>query len=269
MASSQLLKLLCLVWMLKATLKTSYPIREKIIEIFDYPNNPKIALDPSSNPKPSRFVLSAAFVICFTMPASDRGLTVTKPMTDEVIADVLFVDLDGTLVATDVLREALVLAVKHRPWVALLFLLGVLRGRAAAKRAVAKRLIPEPEQLPFREEVIHFIVETRACGRRVVLATASDAIWAAAIARHVGCFDDILASDGQRNLKGTGKLKAIQTYCQQYGFASFAYIGDAMADLPIWQHASQVYVVSPSLKLLDTLHRQCPPTRIFGQGEIE
>ncbi|WP_089943794.1 haloacid dehalogenase-like hydrolase [Candidatus Entotheonella palauensis] len=108
-----------------------------------------------------------------------------------------------------------------------------------------------------------FISETRARGCRVVLATASDAVWAESIARHVRCFDDVLASDGQHNLKGVGKLEAIQAYCQQHGLASFAYIGDAMADLPIWQQASQVYVVSPSPSLLRVMQRQCPPTRIF------
>ncbi len=187
----------------------------------------------------------------------------TDPVTDDVIADVLFVDLDGTLVATDVLREAFMLALKRRPWVACLFLLSILRGRAAAKRVVAKRIIPEPARLPFRDEVIAFISQARARGCRVVLATASDAVWAEAIARHVRCFDDVLASDGKRNLKGIGKLQAIQAYCQQYGLVSFAYIGDAMADLPIWQQATQVYVVSPSPSLLRVMQRRCPPTRIF------
>ncbi len=188
----------------------------------------------------------------------------TASVTDDTMADVLFVDLDGTLVATDVLREALWLAVKRQPWVALLFLGSVVRGRAAAKRTVAKHVMPEPAHLPFREEILRFISETRTHGRRVVLATASDAVWAEAIARHVGCFDDVLASDGQHNLKGIGKLEAIRAYCQQYGFTAFAYMGDAMADLPIWRQASQVYAVSPSPKLLAILNRECPPTRVFG-----
>ena len=186
-------------------------------------------------------------------------------MVDKVVADVLFVDLDGTLVATDILREAFVLAVKRQPWVAFLFLFVIVRGRAAAKRVIAKRIILAPEDLPFREDVVHFIADTRARGRRVILATASDAIWADVIARHVGCFDDVLASDGQHNLKGIDKLKAIQAYCQQHGYATFAYIGDAMTDLPIWRHASQVYVVSPSQTLLAALRRHCPPTHIFGE----
>lgn len=192
--------------------------------------------------------------------SSDRG----RSVADEGIADVLFVDLDGTLVATDVLREALVLACKRKPWVAVFFLLSLVRGRAAAKRVVAKRIAPEPSRLPFRDDVIDLISEIKAGGCRVVLATASDAVWAEPIACHVGCFDDVLASDGQYNLKGVGKLEAIQSYCQQYHFSTFAYIGDAVADVPIWEQAAQVYVVSPTPYLLNVLNRKCPPTRILG-----
>jgi hypothetical protein len=48
----------------------------------------------------------------------------------------------------------------------------------------------------------------------------------------------VLATRGQHNLKDVGKLVAIQAYCQQHSFAAFAYIGDGMVDLPIWQQAS-------------------------------
>lgn len=69
----------------------------------------------SSNVQPS---IRGSFIALATYTAtlsSGRGDSVTDPVTDEISADVLFVDLDGTLVATDVLREALVLAVKRRP----------------------------------------------------------------------------------------------------------------------------------------------------------
>ncbi len=201
-----------------------------------------------------------ALAVHCSMLSLGRG----RSVADEVIADALFVDLDGTLVATDVLREALVLACKRKPWVVASFFFYLFRGRAAAKRVVAKRIAPEPSRLPFRDDVIHFISEARAGGCRVVLATASDAVWAEPIARHVGCFDDVLASDGQRNLKGVGKLEAIQSYCQQHRCSTFAYVGDAMADMPIWEQAAQVYVVAPTPHLLDVLHRRCPPTRVFN-----
>jgi len=43
-------------------------------------------------------------------------------------------------------------------------------------------------------------------------------------------------------------------------------LGDAMADLPIGQQTSQVYVVSPERLII--LHCQCPHTRVLGQAVI-
>ena len=185
-------------------------------------------------------------------------------MVDECSVNVLFVDLDGTLVATDVLWEALLLASKRNPLVLVMFSRWVLRGRAAGKRALAQRVIPDPKTLPYHEEVLKFLWEEKARGRTLVLATASDELWAQPIARHVSLFDDVLASAGQRNLKGAGKLKAIQAYCQVHGFGAFAYIGNAMADLPIWEQAAQVYVVAPTKRLLRALRKIRQPSRIFG-----
>ena len=185
-------------------------------------------------------------------------------MVDDASVNVLFVDLDGTLVATDVLWEALRLASKRDPLVLMKFPRWAARGRAAAKRALAQRVTPDPMMLPYREEVLAFLWEEKARGRTLVLATATDGLWAQAIARHVGCFDDVLASNGQRNLKGVEKLKAIKTYCQAQGVGTFAYMGDAMADLPIWEQAAQVYVVAPTARLVTALRPLRQPSRIFG-----
>lgn len=184
-------------------------------------------------------------------------------MSDENRSGVLFVDLDGTLVATDVLQEALWLSVTRHPLLLMRFLFAVVWGKAAAKRVLAQYVQPDPASLPYIEEVITFLRDEQSRGCRLVLATASDVLWAVAIAGHIGCFDHVLASDGQQNLKGVGKLHAIREYCQEHGFASFAYIGDAAADLPIWEHAADVYVVAPTARLLAKLQRLYPPTRVF------
>lgn len=185
---------------------------------------------------------------------------------EPVAVNILFVDLDGTLVATDVLWEALLLAISANPLVLLQLPRWMTRGRAAVKRALAQRVTPDPERLPYNEEVLVFLRQEKRHGRTLVLATASDAIWAHAIAQHVGIFDDVLASTGQRNLKGAEKLKAITAYCQAHSFGTFAYIGDAIADLPIWEQAARQYVVGPSHRLLTALgKRKLPVTILRGQ----
>src|SRR5262249_55760801 len=88
--------------------------------------------------------------------------------------DVLFVDLDGTLVATDILCESLLRAVKQGPRVIAEIILGAYKGRASLKRVVAERVALDPRQLPYREDVFAFLRKEKAYGRTVVLATAGD-----------------------------------------------------------------------------------------------
>ena len=55
----------------------------------------------------------------------------------EAAARILFVDLDGTLIRTDLLQEAALLLFKQSPWQFFRALPSLARGRAAFKRAIA------------------------------------------------------------------------------------------------------------------------------------
>ena len=114
------------------------------------------------------------------------------------------------------------------------------------KRELAGRVMPDVRVLPYRHDVLNFLRQQRSAGRRVILATASDRRYADAIAKELGLFDDVIATDGELNLKGPNKLRAIRDYCTRHGFSQFAYAGDAPADMPIWREAAEVHVVAPS-----------------------
>ncbi|MBI1313985.1 UbiA family prenyltransferase [bacterium] len=160
------------------------------------------------------------------------------------VPEVLFVDLDGTLHASDLFAESLVLACS-RSWHNMgRVLLAALRGRAVLKQTTAALVTPDLRRLPWRSEMLALINELRAAGCRIVLATATAESWARRVAAHLDVFDDVLASDGSSNLKGRAKLAAIRDYCQRHGFDEFAYAGDSRADLPVWEAASQAYVVA-------------------------
>jgi 4-hydroxybenzoate polyprenyltransferase len=112
--------------------------------------------------------------------------------------------------------------------------------------------------------VLELVRQERARGATIVLATASDQGWARRIAAHLGLFDDVLASDGQSNLKGRSKLEAIENYCRERDLTSFAYVGDARADLPIWREAKQVYAVAPGRTLLSAIRSFSEPACLAG-----
>ncbi len=168
---------------------------------------------------------------------------------------VLFVDLDGTLVATDLLHEMIWQYIASSPgsWVRLpLWLMG---SRERLKSELSRCTTLDATTLPYRQEILTFLESERAAGRSIVLATATHETWAHQVASHLGHFDAVLATDDTRNLKGTAKLKAMESYCLQNEIPVFGYVGDCRADLPIWSAASDRHVVSPSAGLLRSLRR--------------
>jgi 4-hydroxybenzoate polyprenyltransferase/phosphoserine phosphatase len=202
-----------------------------------------------------------------TTKRDDHGQTAAPPPSAERAAGVLFVDLDGTLIRTDLLHEAVLALLKQSPWRLLRALSRLTHGRVAFKKAISDVITPEIRQLPFRQEVLDFIAEQRSIGRKVVLATAADSAWAQSIADELGVFDGILASDGTRNLKGAAKLDAIEAYCREHGHVGFDYVGDGRADLPIWRRARGVYLVAPSGWLLRKVHEFAEPAAILRTRE--
>ncbi len=189
--------------------------------------------------------------------------TAAGPRQREV--EVVFVDLDGTLIGTDLLHEAIVLAIRHDPRLLLRLPWWSLRGRAQMKERLSERVAFDVRHLPCRSDVLELLAEARASGTRLVLATASDRAWAASIAEQLGIFDDVLASDGDRNLKGTAKRDAIRDYCRVRGLTRFAYIGDSRADLPVWEEASRAIAVAPSASVRAALERGDVPVQLLGR----
>lgn len=160
----------------------------------------------------------------------------------------LCVDLDGTLIAGDLLWESVAALARTRPWLLLLLPFWLLAGKAYLKQQLASRTRLAVEALPYRSEVLALVRRARADGRHVVLATASNEKFAQAVADHLGLFDEVLASSDTNNLKGANKTAVLTS---RYGTAGFDYVGDSEADLPVWAKARASYLVCPSRRLLD------------------
>lgn len=158
----------------------------------------------------------------------------------------LYVDLDGTLIASDLLHESVLRLMRASPLSVLKLPFWLLRGKANLKRQIALRVKVEPQSLPYRPEVLDTIRQAREQGRRVVLATASDASLAQPVADHLGLFDAVLGSEGDVNLAGTHKLEAIR---KDNEGKPFSYAGDRPVDLQVWSGAASAVVVSSSPSL--------------------
>src|ERR1700739_1959181 len=86
----------------------------------------------------------------------------------------LCVDLDGTLIRTDVLWESLVLLLKHKPLYLLALPFWLLRGRAFMKKQIATRTELSAADLPYHEPFLEYLKAEHRQGRRLILATAAD-----------------------------------------------------------------------------------------------
>lgn len=150
-------------------------------------------------------------------------------------------DLDGTLLRSDLLIESALALLARNPLWLLWFPLWLLRGKANLKRQIATRATVDAAHLPFDTRVMALADEARAAGRQVILCTASDELLAKPIADHLG-LDGFLASDGTTNLSGPRKAKLL---VDTYGEKGFDYAGNTIIDLHIWQHARSAIVVGP------------------------
>lgn len=143
----------------------------------------------------------------------------------------LCVDLDGTLVRTDTLLETAALFARTHPTHAWRLPSWLFRGRAYFKHRLASQTAIDPSTLPYNEELLERLRGERARGRRLVLVTAADASIAERVAGYLGIFTDVIASDGESNLKGERKRDKL---VELFGEKKFDYAGDARSDLPVW-----------------------------------
>ena len=159
----------------------------------------------------------------------------------------LVVDLDGTLIKTDLLWESLARLLRRHPFQLFPVLFWWTHGRAFLKRKLAARVTIDPATLPFNKPFLAFLREQKRAGRKLVLATASDREMAMPVANHVGLFDQVLGSDGRTNLRGANKLRALT---EKFGERGFDYAGNAPPDLAVWRGAREAIVVNASRALV-------------------
>ena len=164
----------------------------------------------------------------------------------------LFVDLDGTLVATDTLFESIVIFLKNNPFRIIHLLLWYIKGKAYLKKQLSQSAMPNVAILPYNEEVLYYIRKAKSSGQQIVLATATHNKIANAVSSHLAIFDGVIATNQNFNLKGSHKLDAIINYV---GKQPFDYIGDSKADIYIWQAARKAIIINPTSKLFKNLSK--------------
>ncbi|MEO1703271.1 MAG: UbiA family prenyltransferase [Pseudomonadota bacterium] len=154
----------------------------------------------------------------------------------------LAVDLDGTLIAGDLLWEAVFVLLRKAPWLVFAFPFWLAKGKSVFKDEIFSRVELEPDALAYRADVIEWLEGEKAAGRSNILATASCAQKAQQIADHLGLFADVAGSDRTTNLKSKAKLALL---VEKYGDGGFDYAGNSADDVVLFDAARRAIVVAP------------------------
>src|ERR1700704_1200634 len=156
-------------------------------------------------------------------PLRARHVTQTGTMFPLPVSMPLVLDLDGTLIAGDLLYKSFFSILRRNPLIVFACAGWLLKGRAALKRQLALRNRIDWDRLQLHQDVLAFARSEKAAGRTIVLATAADALLAGQLASRLGFIDQLYASDGERNLKGTTKAEMLRRLFPK----GFIYAGDS------------------------------------------
>ncbi len=154
----------------------------------------------------------------------------------------LCVALDGALVRSDLLLESVFALLKRNALFVFLIPIWLLKGKACLKRQIADRVELDVSLLPYQETFLVYLRHEHANGRRLILVSACNERFARSVARHLGIFEDVLASNETIHLYGGNRLERLQWLFADSGFD---YAGNTMVDLPLWKQARNVLLINP------------------------
>lgn len=164
--------------------------------------------------------------------------------------DVIAVDLDGTLIYADLTWELLLGSFFRNPFKVILILFKTFGRLNLFKEELIKEfgLSTDCKSLPYNQEVIDYIKNKKRQGYSIILATASHQKQADQIAKHLGFFDEVFASDKDVNLKAEQKANLL---VKRFGFQKYTYLGNSKDDLSVWRTAKKAICVNCSRSLFE------------------
>lgn len=165
----------------------------------------------------------------------------------------LVVDLDGTLIRSDLLIETAFAELGRRPHSAVGMLLAMRQGKSALKDHLSSPEEFDPALLPYDEVVLQYVREARDAGRPVYLASASHERLVSAVADHLGLFEGWFATTKTTNCSGRVKAEIL---VEAFGDKQFDYIGNDKADLEVWPHAAKALAIRANGRVGKSLARQ-------------
>ncbi|MBI5741718.1 MAG: UbiA family prenyltransferase [Nitrospirae bacterium] len=175
----------------------------------------------------------------------------------------LIVDLDGTLIKSDLLYESCYALLKRNPLFIFIIPYWLWKGKSYLKYQIAARVDIDFGLLPFNNDFLDFLRGERHKGRELILATGSSINLATGVANHLGIFSAVLASDRDVNITAKRKL---EIFLQKYGSKGFDYVGNSRVDLNIFPYARKAILVNPGGAVLRKAGKTSDVHKVFKSG---
>jgi len=156
---------------------------------------------------------------------------------------ILIVDLDGTLIYSDILYKTFWSALAADWAIPLKSLIWLLKGKANLKNKLRQYSNVDIKNLRYNKNVINYIKKFRKKNGYIALVTASNHIIAKRISKYLNLFDEVKGSTKTLYLKGITKAKFLNA---RFGFKNYDYIGNSLSDIPIWKNANKAISVKSS-----------------------
>ena len=170
------------------------------------------------------------------------------------------VDLDGTLIKTDILYESFWCSLSRDWRIVFLIFYWLLLGIPRLKFELYRRSRLDVKVLPYNKHVIDRIRKYKSTGREIILLSASTHAAVEDVAKFLGLFDVYQGTAPGDNLKGKAKLRKLQELTD----GNFEYIGDSWVDIPLWKEAQIAVVVSRSPLLMKRVHASAAETVLLA-----
>lgn len=187
---------------------------------------------------------------------------IANPAADKADTVPLVLDLDGTLIRTDSLIEQGFALLRRNPFAIFQLIGWLMAGRVVLKQQLADAVSLDPEFIPVNEDLVAFAEAESAKGRKVVLATAAHINTARVFQKRFAFISDVIATEGQVNLKGKVKADALAARFPE----GFDYAGDSRADLEVWKRARNAIVVGASNSTLRSARKSANVTQVFKRA---
>jgi 4-hydroxybenzoate polyprenyltransferase/phosphoserine phosphatase len=174
----------------------------------------------------------------------------------------LVVDVDGTLLVTDLLQEAALQFIAGQPLQAFRLPIWLASGKSHLKAQLADRVNPRIDTVPLREEVLALVCDAQANGRPVYLASASDRRYVEELAERIGGIAGVFGTDAGVNLAGVAKAERL---VGAFGVEGYDYVGDTPIDFAVWRSARKALVVAKSAGFAAKVRKAFPDAEIVAR----